>query len=53
MAMQKLKLISWNVNGMNSAKKRRHIFHWLNKQSCNIICIQEAHIKKTGEIFKQ
>lgn len=46
MAMQKIKLISWNINGMNSAKKRRHIFHWINKQACNIVCIQETHIKK-------
>lgn len=48
---QKLKLISWNVNGLNLARKRRHIFHWLNKQNCNVICIQEAHIKRGEEKF--
>lgn len=47
MAMQKLKLISWNVNGLNSVIKRRHVFHWLGKQNCNVACIQESHIKKT------
>lgn len=49
--MQKLKLISLNVNGLNSARKRRHVFHWLNKQNCNVICIQEAHIKMGEEKF--
>lgn len=40
--METLKLISWNINGLNSARKRQHV-----KQKCNIICLQEAHIKKT------
>lgn len=47
--MRKLKLIFWNVNGLNSTRKRQHVFHWLNKQNSNIICVQEAHIKKTEE----
>lgn len=47
MVMQNLKLISWNVNGLNSAIKRKRVFHWLGKQNCNIICMQETHIKKT------
>lgn len=47
MKMESIKAISWNVNGMNSAQKRKHIFHWLLKQKCNIIALQETHIKKT------
>lgn len=40
------KLITWNVNGLNSPNKRRMIFHWLRKQKCNIICLQETHIRR-------
>lgn len=39
--------ISWNVNGMNSKRKRKHIFHWLVKQNANLICLQETHIKQS------
>lgn len=49
--VQRIKLILWNVNGLNSARKRKHVFHWLNKQNCNVICIYEAHIKKGEEKF--
>lgn len=51
MTMQKLKLISSNVNGLNLARKRRKVFHWLKKQNCNLLCMQEAHIKKTERKF--
>lgn len=44
--MQNLKIISWNVNGINSVSKRKHIFHWLQKRNCNVIALQETHIKK-------
>lgn len=59
--MESLKIISLNVNGMNSANKRKHIFHWLGKQRPNIVALQETHInhkdtkyminKKLGEEF--
>lgn len=49
--MQNLKLISWNVNVLNLARKRRHVYHWLNKQNCYIICIQETHIKNTEDKY--
>lgn len=49
--MQKLKIISWNVNGMNAASKRKHIFHWLFKHNANVICLQEAHIKKLDKKY--
>lgn len=44
--MQNLKLISWNVNGINSVQKRKHIFYWLCKQKGNAIALQQIHIKK-------
>lgn len=33
--MQKLKLIFWNVNGLNSVRKQKHVIHWLTKQNSN------------------
>lgn len=61
MAMQINKIISWNMNGLNSASKRRQVYHWLNKQNSLITCIQEVHTKnfdqkyfrnkKLGEVF--
>lgn len=43
--MENLKIISWNVNGLNSARKRRQVMHWLAKQNCNVISLQETHVK--------
>lgn len=42
-----LKVLSWNVNDLNSPRKHEVIFHWLKKQRCDIICLQETHVKKT------
>lgn len=43
--MESLKAISWHVNGLNSAGKRKQVFNWLKKQKGNLIGIQETHIK--------
>lgn len=51
MMLQMNKTISWNVNGLNSAKKRRQVFHWLSKQNSSIICLQEVHIKGSDVKF--
>lgn len=48
--VQKLKLISWNVNGLNSARKITCI-SLVKKQNCDVICLQAAHIKKAEEKF--
>lgn len=45
--MQRLKIISWNANGMNTEGKRKHVFHWLYKQNSNVVCLQETHFKRT------
>lgn len=45
--MDSIEVISWNINGINLAKKRKHIFHWLGKQNCNVVALQETHIKKS------
>lgn len=49
--MQINKIISWNVNGFNSARKRRQVYHWLNKQNSLITCLQEVHIKNSEQKF--
>lgn len=51
--MTSLSLLSWNVNGMNSAAKRKRVFHWIKKQKCDIVSIQETHIKKSDLKFIQ
>lgn len=38
------KIISWNINGLNSPNKCKIIYHWLKKQK-EIICLQEMHLK--------
>lgn len=49
MALQMNKILSWN--GINSAKKRKNVFHWLNKQNSLITCLQEVHIKESNKFF--
>lgn len=44
--MQKIKILSWNVRGMNSPQKRRKIFQYLGKHRPDIVCIQETHINE-------
>jgi len=45
--MPKLKLLSWNVNGIRAAQKKGFL-NWLLKESPDIICVQEtkAHIEQ-------
>lgn len=43
MALQKI--LSWNKNGLNSPQKHRKIFHYVEKQKCDIIYLQETIIR--------
>lgn len=45
--MSKLRLLSWNVNGIRAAQKKGFL-NWLEKESPDILCIQEtkAHIEQ-------
>uniref|UniRef100_A0A670YGN4 Endonuclease/exonuclease/phosphatase domain-containing protein n=1 Tax=Pseudonaja textilis TaxID=8673 RepID=A0A670YGN4_PSETE len=47
--MEEKKLITININGLNSAVKRRKTFHKLEKLKFDIIYLQEVHIKKQHE----
>lgn len=48
--MKKLRLLSWNVNGIRAAEKKGFI-NWVSNKSPDIICLQEtkAHPKQLSE----
>ena len=48
--MKKIKLLSWNVNGIRAAEKKGFI-DWVTKESPDIICLQEtkAHPDQLSE----
>ena len=48
--MPKLKLLSWNVNGIR-AQEKKGFLKWLLKESPDILCVQEtkAHIEQLSE----
>lgn len=47
------KIMTWNVNGLNSPQKRRIVFNWLKKQKCIITCLQKVHVKnKDSRLLK-
>jgi exodeoxyribonuclease-3 len=41
--MSKLKMLSWNINGLRSAE-RKGFFEWLAKENADIVCLQETKI---------
>ena len=40
--MKKIKLISWNVNGIRAWKEKEGVFEFIEKESPDIICFQET-----------
>lgn len=60
-AMKKgqIKIISMNINGLNSDQKRKRTFAQLKKLQADIICLQETHMrrgdqhlcKRLGKVF--
>lgn len=40
------KIITWNVNGLNSPNKHRLIMHSIGKQKVDVVCLQEILAKK-------
>ena len=47
--MEQLKILTYNINGLNSPAKRSKTFNCLKRQKLDIICLQETHIKKAHE----
>lgn len=43
---EEIRLLSVNINGLNSPNKRKKIFNKLIKARLNIICLQEVHVKR-------
>ena len=39
-------LISLNINGLNSPKKRHRLTDWLHKQDPTFCCLQETHLRE-------
>ena len=42
----KLKLISWNVRGLNDSKKRGILRNWLRKWKVDVVYLQETKLDK-------
>ncbi len=40
----KLKIISWNVRGLNNPKKRESVKYWLRNWKCDVVCLQETKL---------
>ena len=47
--MVKLKICSFNVNGISAYMKRKEIFHYLNVKQMQVILLQETHSCKASE----
>lgn len=44
--MAYLRLLSWNVNGLNNKTKRIKIEHVILKKNLDIVCLQATHVVK-------
>ena len=42
----KVKLLTWNVRGLNDPKKRVVLKNWLRKWKIDVVCLQEAKLDK-------
>ena len=45
----KLKVLSWNVKGVNDSSKRKTIKSFIRNQSMDLLCIQETKIQPMSE----
>ena len=42
----KLKLLTWNLKGLNDPKKRVVLKNWLREWKVDVICLQETKLDK-------
>ena len=47
--MESVEVVTFNVNGLGDATKRKEVFHYLNIKNYNIIMLQETHSDKCSE----
>ena len=50
MVKEDLRIISYNVRGLNNSKKRFAIFNYLKKSKCDIAFLQETYSSKNEEL---
>ena len=43
--MMRVRILSWNVRGVNSNEKRKLIRAFLNLQRVDLVCLQETKLK--------
>ena len=46
-----LRLLSWNVKGLNNPQKREVCKNLLKDWKCNIVCLQETKVSFTNMVF--
>lgn len=47
----KLKLLSWNVRGVNDSSKRKIIKAFIRNQKVDLLCIQETKIQPSLRVW--
>jgi exonuclease III len=47
----KLKIISWNVRGLNNPQKRGVVKNWLCEWKCDVVCLQETKLDKVDWVL--
>jgi hypothetical protein len=46
MFFMKLKLLTWNLRGLNDPKKRVVLKNWLREWKVDVVCLQETKLDK-------
>ena len=46
-----LRLLSWNVRGLNNPRKRKVCKNLLKDWKCDIVCLQETKVSSTDIVF--
>ena len=47
----KIKIISWNVRGVNDPDKRRVIKSFLRSNSVDLVCLQETKVQQMNNVM--
>ena len=47
--VMKIKMISWNVRGLNDPQKRLVVKNLLREWKCDVVCLQETKIASTNK----
>ena len=47
----KLKILSWNVRGVNNSEKRKLIKNFIRTQKADLVCVQETKIRNMSDVI--